>query len=212
MFETTVKRESVPSVGDLKLVVSSTPRSGTFWMSNVIKNLGVGVGHEVCATSQGFRPGRAVQPVEVSGFSAQYLVSLKGQGVKVVHLVRNPVATCNSILRYFPGFFGKFPSRGGWEAVCEHWLVTHAEILNRSSRLVVLEDCKNEDIGVILETVGVSASADDIDTALGKAERGRKTPGTRFSWLDLPSEVAALASHLGYSKPKTFGFVAPEAP
>ena len=91
-----------------RLVVAATPRSGTWYTYELLKRLGIGIGHETVYTTVDPKPWE-LRRGEVSWLAAPHLDKFHGT---VAHLVRNPLAVLNSLMGI--GMFHQPEAHGAW--------------------------------------------------------------------------------------------------
>ena len=91
-----------------RLVVACTPRTGSTYLYQLLRHLGIGAGHEVVYTTVEPQPW-ALRRAEVSWMATPHLERFQGT---VAHLVRNPLDVLNSFLGI--GFFHQLDAHIAW--------------------------------------------------------------------------------------------------
>lgn len=91
-----------------RLIITGTPRTGTTYVYQLLRNLGIGAGHETVYTTVEPQPW-ALRRAEVSWMAVPHLDRFHGT---VVHLVRDPLAVLNSFLGI--GFFHQLDAHMAW--------------------------------------------------------------------------------------------------
>jgi hypothetical protein len=189
-------------IGKLKLVVGGFPRTATTFFTSMIRDLGVSaVGHE-----RMFQPdlGFNFMPdllVDISGFVGPYLPSLSEIGtVSILHLMRHPVDTLNSMLNYFDHYFGpkeEKPQYWDWVVQCwYHWQQQWAEYAHGT----VYMERRVETLQRIGEVLSLEWTEEEITRRSRTAFKGRSSKGLVKRWRDLPSEVRKFAESYGYTE------------
>jgi hypothetical protein len=115
-----------------RLVVSGTPRSGTWYTFELIRRLGIGIGHETVYTTVDPKPWE-LRRGEVSWLSAPHLERFHGT---VAHLVRNPLAVLNSLMGI--GMFHQPEAHGAWTRyISENGIRLSGDPLKDAQRFIV---------------------------------------------------------------------------
>ena len=208
-----------------QFIVAGCPRSGTTLMYFFLKKLGVEVQHEGY-----FRPEmRDLTDEEVAGYSncgfsaVSWLASphlCHYPGMRVIHLVRDPYATINSMLylriwepiagrkdreywdylSYFVGVAG----RSQLDTACKAWAQLNRFCLAHPGAMVVRLENLRSSIGRLVAYLGLDISVDE-------AEQVYDAMGSRYSnarpdqyqlvlrpKAGLGEEVREIAKELGY--------------
>lgn len=200
---------NLPDDSQLRLVVASTPRSGTTYLSNVLHELGIRTGHEAIFSSIGYRPEWASRyEIDVTGFVGDEHASfLQHRNVPIVLWTRHPVKTINSICAKWPHIepfhVGSF-RLDRFQAVATLWYHWIRQLSARSDMHVRLED-GIDGIEEILHrylrargSTGTPWTYDVIRLTAEEAPRGDSTPGLFGTYDDLPEHIQSFAWELGY--------------
>jgi len=192
---------------DLKGLITSLPRSGTSYMSRVLRLLGAPeVGHEYIfgARRPITTPGRVDCQYEVTGFVAPWLKQLDKlyPDLRVLHLIRHPVpwltSVCNSFGKYK---CEKIPSDELWRRACsvyERWHGwSYARVEKDTMRIEDICECR-EQVGWLLNR---ELDPKQWADAVASAERGNSRSFPVWgTWEDLPESTRQYAEKYGYSK------------
>jgi len=186
-------RRQAQALENLKFVVGGTPRGGTTYAANVLRALGFKAGHEAIFKRdevdwRTLRSGR--YDVDVSGIIPFHLGIIQEHEVPIIHLIRHPVPSINSMLRYFQGAYK--PN----EAV-QRWYKSHKALSDLAVLTIRLETFRT-DINRFAAVFCPRTQPAELDEATAQADKGTSTPGTTFDWFDLPSDVRDFAENIGY--------------
>ncbi|MEM9367664.1 MAG: hypothetical protein AAGD07_16865 [Planctomycetota bacterium] len=229
----------------LTFVIASTPRSGTQYTSRLLQSLGVHCSHEVFFGPHAHRhemyvcnPLRrefyqGIAPLGDSSWLAVPFLDELPDNVAVIHQVREPVTSINSILhtRHFDwdeplddpvsADFHRFLQRvtrdWAWPDDKEQkailfWNRWHQQIFEQSTRRpyfqLRLEDLSEETVSELLAFIGIRTINQReiqrlIEASCKTTNRNRGEPVPRVSWDDLPAETIELAHRMGYHEPAT---------
>jgi len=184
----------------LKFVFSGTPRGGTFFLSRLLRTLGiVAVGHEAVFTAVGMKLDNSSNyfQVDVSGFVWPYLPL---SGVKVYRIVRHPVNAINSMVDYFPTFFENWETT--WRKAEVYWYrafetADPKEVLRMEDYLTWFPD-----VGWALN--GERWDPDQLASkAFGLNKNECKNPRkSRVTWGMLSVRTQDMAKRFGYQEEK----------
>lgn len=196
---------SVPSgfPWNLRLVVSGLPRGGTQFTRSVLRDLlqdRATVGHEgvFCYNfirDYGTRP---CHDVDVTGFAWPYGELLQEHGIPVVHLVRHPVTSVNSMLNFFRKAFPE--KERDWTEAVEMWCGRHANIAARATCWYRLEDQMDKLCETASQILGLDFDPLMAENAIIKSPKGNSTRGDTISWDFLPPMVQDFAVGFGYDE------------
>ena len=187
-------------VGGLKLVVGGFPRTSTTFLTAILRDLGVEkVGHESM-----FRPDMGFHSidllVDVSGFVGPWLPDLSEMGtVSILHLIRHPVDTLNSMLNYFDHYFPQGEKEQYWDWMVQVWYAWQKQWATYAHGTVYMER-RVETVQRIGEVLSRKWTEEEILRRGRTAVRGRSSKGHVKGWDDLPPEVQKFAESYGYTK------------
>lgn len=184
--------------GSLKMCVAGLPRSGTFFVSRALTKLNVGAGHEsVCGVS-GVTRETPTRHVDVTGFAAPWVSSMARQGVRVIHLIRNPVATCNSIVNHLSTLLPDDPKEA-FKVAATYYEKWHGLIDEAAQATVYLENIE-EGMWTITRALGLDVPKENLAQAMKESNKNelKATPVSFSTWEDLPPSVVEYAAKHGY--------------
>lgn len=203
--------------GDLRFVVAGTPRGGTTFTANVLKDLGLRSKHEGLLNDRRHcHEYSRYYDCEISGGNALMLKEAKSSGVKVFHLIRNPVKTINSMIRRWgtsvrgdnggkPYWIGSSDLPLG-TGIANWWLNWRTIIEDAGPVATFSLENIEEGLIIIRDEMGYDWSEGSVREAISKNLTEEKMSSTNswprspheISWVDLPLDVKEFAERHGY--------------
>jgi len=183
----------------LRAVVTGVPRGGTRFLAGVLQLLSKGnhVGHESVFSCEAVRKPRKKNGsiIEVSGFAWPYLQGLTEAGIPVFHLMRDPVDTANSWMKFFPDAFPKV-NRDWPRALCMVWN-WHLVNEKHTSNVIRVEKPARGLIKLGKE-LGFKWAAEEVNSAVEKVDRGPSAACNLIPKSIVPPAVKNFAAKHGY--------------
>lgn len=184
----------------VKVLVAGLPRSGTYFLTELLRRHGVPTGHECIFALRSvrdpptYRHAYGDDPViEVSGFAVPWLEDCRRAGLKVVQYLRHPVPCCTSNVNYF----SEQHKQVTWEETCATFLAWH-QVLERVADHTVYLERLPEGVEKIFQLAGREVQISP--SILAASPRGTSTPGGPWTWADLPPELQEFARRHGYTE------------
>jgi hypothetical protein len=191
----------------LQFVVASTPRSGTKYLSQILRALDVKCYHEELLDTYQQIYYTEEKCGVASWLSVPFLNNLP-KGTVLLHQVRDPINTINSLIythNYWRGngpnmpFIREHFQPRTQQPEIEFWSEWHRRIDAFGAFRYRVEDIP---IAEILSMIGIERSEEQINEVLSRFPRNVNTygPVPRFiNWLDIPDSVCRLIEEYGYS-------------
>jgi len=203
--------QALQDYGKLKFVVLCTYRGGSTFTSHVLCRLGVVTGHELLVGRTSLLGDRLDDPVkyphnfrwenlshgtleaDVGGANWLQIPLFQATGIPLVHLIRHPIKTANSLLAY------GFPSiRTKSQAIREWYRVHKASRTAGPVATIKLENVV-EGLMDMADKLGLLWDRDRVQYWVDKTHHN---PGLRSTfdvrWSHMPSEAQDLARAYGY--------------
>ena len=183
---------------DVTWCIAGVPRGGTQFITNCIRavlaDTSCKVSHEALFSPHYVRDfgTKGSHDIEVSGFAWPYLKMLGDVGVTVIHLIRHPVSSANSLFNYFPNSFKTVAD------AADMWLEWHSVNELHSDIAFRVEDQSHVMLRYLSVSLGFKYDLEECKTICEEADRGRRSPGDAFTWWDLPTAVRDYAEFYGY--------------
>ena len=180
--------------GSLKMCVAGLPRSGTFFVSRALTKMNISASHETVCGVSGVGKETPVRHVDVTGFAALWVDSMARQGVKVVHLIRHPVPTCNSIVNHLSKLLPDDPKEA-FQVAATYYEKWHGMIDKVATATVYLESIE-EGLKTITRLLGLDVPPETLARAMGESNKNelKAKPVSFSTWEYLPPSVAEYAS------------------
>lgn len=197
-----------------RFVVTGTGRCGTGYVAELFKAMQVSCGHETVYGPEGPREwgtGRG----DSSWMAAPFLRDLAGQGIKIIHLHRDPLAVVNSLVGI--GFFDPAIDHGPYREFARQWCpqaFQTADPVEAATTFVIWWDSlirpyadmsvKVEGLDPIilhqmLHLVGAEPSLAYVQQHFGEVPHDVNTRRrATLTWDDMPEALADHAEELGY--------------